>query len=62
MITKSNTNSIPRCFLDHDNLIKGEMKLIVKLNSQLTQYLRMNFFLKKVKLVRPANQVNQLNL
>ena len=57
MITKSNNNSIPRCFLDHDNLIKGEMKLIVKLNSQLTQYLRMNFFFKKVKLVRPANQV-----
>jgi len=28
-------------FLDHDNLIKGETKLIMKLNSQLIQYLRM---------------------
>ena len=57
MITKSNTNSIPRCFLDHDNLIKGEMKLIVKLNSQLTQYLRMNFFLKKLNLSDPRTKL-----
>jgi hypothetical protein len=27
-------------FLDHNNLIKGETKPIMKLNSQLTQYLR----------------------
>ena len=42
MITKSNTNPIPRCFLNHDNLIKGKIKPIIKLNSQLNQYLRMN--------------------
>jgi len=28
-------------FFYHDNLIKGETKLIMKPNSQLTQYLRM---------------------
>ena len=28
-------------FLVHDNLIKDEMKSIMKLNSQLSQYLRM---------------------
>jgi hypothetical protein len=28
-------------FLDRNNLIKGETKPIMKLNSQLTQYLRM---------------------
>jgi hypothetical protein len=28
-------------FLDHDNLIKEATKLIMKLNSQLTQYLGM---------------------
>jgi hypothetical protein len=47
MIVKLNTNSVPRCFIDHDNLIKGETKLIMKLNSQLTEYLRMEFFKKK---------------
>ena len=42
MIAKSNTNSILRCFfLDRNNLIKGETKPIMKLNSQLTWYLRM---------------------
>jgi len=37
MITKvkSNTNSIQRFFLHCYNLIKGEAKLIMKLNSQL---------------------------
>jgi hypothetical protein len=40
MIAKSNTNSIPRCFfLNRDNLIKGETKPNMKLNSQLTQHL-----------------------
>jgi hypothetical protein len=28
-----------KVFLDHDNLINGETKSIMKLNSQLTQYL-----------------------
>jgi hypothetical protein len=28
-------------FLDWDNLTKGETKPVMKLNSQLTQYLRM---------------------
>jgi hypothetical protein len=40
MIVKSNINPIPRFFLDHHNLIKGETKPIMKLNFQLTQYLR----------------------
>jgi hypothetical protein len=30
----------PNTFLDHDNLIKDEEKSIMKLNSQLTWYLR----------------------
>jgi hypothetical protein len=30
----------PNTFLDHDNLIKDEAKSIMKLNSQLTWYLR----------------------
>jgi len=42
MIAKSNTNSILRFFLDHDNLIKGEIKPIMKLISQLIQYIRIN--------------------
>jgi hypothetical protein len=33
--------NIEMFFLDHDNLIKGETKLIMKLNSQLTQHLKM---------------------
>jgi len=41
MITKSNSNPIPRFFLDRDNLIKGKMKSIIKLNSQLIKYLKM---------------------
>jgi hypothetical protein len=41
MIVKFNINSISRFFLDHNNFIKGKTKLIMKLNSQLTQYLRM---------------------
>jgi hypothetical protein len=42
-------------FLDHDNLIKGATKLIMKLNSQLTQYLGMKkkTNLKKVNLSNP---------
>jgi hypothetical protein len=40
MITKLNTNPILRFFLDHDNLIKSKTKSIMKLNSQLTQYIR----------------------
>ena len=28
------------CFLDHDNLIKGNTKPIIKLNFQLTKYLK----------------------
>jgi hypothetical protein len=41
MIAKSNTNSILICFFYRDNLIKDERKSVMKLNSQLTQYLRM---------------------
>jgi hypothetical protein len=41
MIVKFNINSISRFFLDHNNFIKSKMKLIMKLNSQLTQYIRM---------------------
>jgi hypothetical protein len=39
--------------LDCDNLIKDEMKQIIKLNSQLTQYLKMNkkTILKKLNLL-----------
>jgi len=37
---KSNINPIPRIFLDHNNLIKDETKSIMKINFQLTQYLR----------------------
>jgi hypothetical protein len=33
--------NIEMFFLDHNNLIKGKMKPIMKLNSQLNQYLRM---------------------
>jgi len=49
-------------FLKRDNFIKGKAKPIKKLNSSLTQYLRMKLKkktnLKKVKLVKPANHVN----
>jgi hypothetical protein len=66
MIAKSNTNSILICFFYRDNLIKDERKSVMKLNSQLTQYLRMKLkkklIKKKVKLIRPANQINQSNL
>jgi hypothetical protein len=41
MIVKSNTNQLSRYFLDNDNLIIGETKPIMKLNFQLTLYLRM---------------------
>jgi hypothetical protein len=56
MIAKSNTNSLPRCFFIYNyNLIKGKTKPIMKLNFQLTQYLRMkkktNF--KKLNLPDP---------
>jgi hypothetical protein len=37
-------------FLDHDNPIKDETKPIMKLNTQLTQYLRMKKKLTKIKL------------
>jgi len=47
MIAKSNTNSILRFFLDYDNLIKDETKLIMKLNFQLTQYPRMKKIILK---------------
>ena len=36
MTAKSNTNPISEFFLDCDNLIKDETKIIMKLNSQLT--------------------------
>jgi hypothetical protein len=32
MIVKSNTNPVPRFFLDHDNFIKSKTKPIIKLN------------------------------
>jgi len=39
---KLNINPILKCFfLNHDNLIKDKAKPIMKLNSQLTWYLRM---------------------
>jgi len=42
MIAKSNFNPIPRFFfIDRDNLIKDETKPIIKLNFQLTKYLKM---------------------
>ena len=54
-------------FWDRDNLLKRETKPIMKLNSQLTQYLRMKSkkIIKKInkfKLVRPTNQINKPNL
>jgi hypothetical protein len=46
-------------FFYHDNLIKGETKLIMKLNSQLTQYLRMvkKTNLKKLNLSDPQTKL-----
>jgi len=54
-------------FWDRDNLLKRETKPVMKLNSQLTQYLRMKSkkIIKKInkfKLVRPTNQNNKPNL
>jgi hypothetical protein len=51
-------------FIDRDNIIKDETKPIIKLNSQLTLYLRIKSkkLIKKVKFARPMNQVNQPNL
>jgi hypothetical protein len=37
-------------FLDRNNPIKGETKPLMKLNTQLTQYLRMKKKLTKIKL------------
>jgi hypothetical protein len=46
-------------FWNLDNLIKGKTKPIMRLDSQLTQYLRMKYKKKtnnkKVKLAKPAN-------
>jgi len=36
-------------FLDHDNLIESETKIIMKLNSQLTKYLWMKSRTKLIK-------------
>jgi hypothetical protein len=46
-------------FFYHDNLIKGETKLIMKPNSQLTQYLRMEkkTNLKKLNLSDPQTKL-----
>jgi hypothetical protein len=43
----------PNTFLDNDNLIKDGAKSIIKLNSQLTWYLRMKKKLIKKKLNLP---------
>jgi hypothetical protein len=54
IIINSNINPIPGYFLDCDNLINDEMKPIMKLNFQLTRYLRMKKInLKKLNLSDP---------
>jgi hypothetical protein len=64
MITKMNDCKIKHqpntnmFFLDHDNFIKYETKPIMKLNFQLTQYIRMKkkTNLKKLNLSNPQTK------
>jgi hypothetical protein len=53
-------------FFDRDNLIKDEMKLVYEtefsIDSVSKDEIKKKLIKKKVKLIRPANQVNQSNL